>query len=339
MKPVPKPLHQQTIVITGATSGIGLATARMAAQKGAKLVLVSRDEAALQSLQHELSQQWGAQAIHVAADVGNRADLEQVAKRAVERFDGFDTWVNNAGTLVWGRLWEVSEADLKKVFETNFWGVVNGSLVAVEHFRQREGGTLINLGSALSEAVAPLQGIYTASKHAVKAFTDALRIELRHDNVPVAVTLIRPSSTNTPINDRAKNYLAHTPHLPAPTYVPETVARAILRAAERPKRDVYIGNSKLITRAAQLTPRLFDWLAIKTLFAAQQSKTADAFPSDALYEPVTSGSTRGRNPGPMFRHSLYAQASQQPAKTAALAGAVGLALYSGWRLIRACKAE
>jgi short-subunit dehydrogenase len=339
MKPVPKPLPQQTIVITGATSGIGLATARLAAQQGAKLVLVSRDEAALQTLQHELSQQSSAQIIHVVADVGNRSDLEQVAKRAVERFGGFDTWINNAGTLVWGRLWEVSEADLRKVFETNFWGVVNGSLVAVEHFRLQGYGTLINLGSALSEAVAPLQGIYTASKHAVKAFTDALRIELRHDNAPIAITLIRPSSTNTPINDRAKNYLAHAPHLPGPTYAPEVVARAILRAAEYPQRDVYIGNSKLITRAAQLTPQLFDWVAVKTLFAAQQSKTLDTLQSDALYEPIDSGSVRGRNPGPMFRHSLYTHISQQPSKTAVFASVAGLALYSGWRLIKTFKAD
>jgi short-subunit dehydrogenase len=333
MKFVPKPLSQQVLVITGATSGIGLATAQAAARAGAKLVLVSRDEAALQVLQHELNQQGNNQAIYVVADVANRSEVQHVATKAIECFGSFDTWINNAGTLVWGQLWEVKEADLRQVFETNFWGVLNGSLVAVEHFRQK-GGTLINLGSALSDSVAPLQGIYTASKHAVKAFTDVLRIELSHEKAPVAVTLIRPSSTNTPINTRAKNYLSREPHLPGPTYAPEVVARAILQAAEYPKRDVYIGNSKFITRAAQFAPHLFDWIATKTLYAAQQGKSAPAIQEDALYEPVSSGIVRGHNPGPMFRHSLYAQLSQTPGKTLIKAGLVGVGLYAGWRITK-----
>ncbi|TWI56665.1 short-subunit dehydrogenase [Pseudomonas duriflava] len=333
MKPRLKPLHEQVIVLTGATSGIGLVTARAAAKAGARLVLVARDEDTLQALREELDSSQAGRVIYVVADVASRAQMQGVAEQAVAHFGGFDTWINDAGTLVWGTLWSISDEDLRKVIETNFWGVVNGSLVAVEHLRER-GGALINLGSALSEAVAPLQGIYCASKHAVKAITDTLRIELQHAKAPVSVTLIRPSSTNTPINERAKNTMSHVAHLPGPTYTPDVVARAILFAATHPRRDIYIGNSKLISRAAQLMPHMFDWLSVKSLFAAQQSNIPDTDKRNALYAPGLEGREQGDNPAPWFRRSLYTEAHLRPGQTLLAAGATGLSLYVAWRLAK-----
>lgn len=194
-----KPLPGQVIVITGATSGIGLATARLAASRGARLVVAARDWQAVQSLAHEIKSA-GGDAIGVPTDVGNEAEVKNLAARAVEHFGGFDTWVNNAGTSVYGHMADVSTEDHRRLFETNFWGVVYGSLEAARHFRERtgmHGAALINVGSVLSDRAVPIQGMYCASKFAVKGFTDALRMELEMERVPVSVSLVKPSSTST----------------------------------------------------------------------------------------------------------------------------------------------
>ncbi|MDR5763526.1 SDR family NAD(P)-dependent oxidoreductase, partial [Caballeronia sp. LZ035] len=152
-----KPLDKQVIVITGATSGIGLVTARTAAKRGARLMLVSRDEKALSSLADELSRDRSDTVAYVVADVGDREQLQVAANEAISRFDGFDTWINNAGVSLYGRCIDVPLEDQRKLFDTNYWGVVNGSVVAVQHLRER-GGALINLGSELSDVAIPLQG-------------------------------------------------------------------------------------------------------------------------------------------------------------------------------------
>ncbi|HWE95288.1 MAG TPA: SDR family NAD(P)-dependent oxidoreductase [Tepidisphaeraceae bacterium] len=171
-----KSLDQQVIVITGASSGIGLATAEAAAKKGAKLALAARSEQTMNDVVARINDS-GGEAIFVACDVADRAQVESVAKAAVARFGRIDTWVNNAGIAIYGRLDEVTDEDSRRLFETNFWGVVNGSLAALPHL-QENGGALINLGSEVSDAVVPLLGMYSASKHAVKGFTDSLRVEI-----------------------------------------------------------------------------------------------------------------------------------------------------------------
>jgi len=142
----------------------------------------------------------GADVIAVACDVGSREQVEKVANAAIQKFGRIDTWVNDAGAAIYGRLDEVTEADNRRLFDTNFWGVVNGSLVALPHLR-RQGGALINVGSEVSEAVVPLLGMYSASKHAVKGFTDGLRIEIETlDKAPVSITLIQPTAVDTPFD-------------------------------------------------------------------------------------------------------------------------------------------
>ena len=167
-----KKLSEQVIVITGATSGIGLTTARRASDRGAKVVLVARNEDALKQLTYELAKQGGG-VMYVVADVGIEEDMQRVAQAAVERFGGIDTWLNNAGISIFGRIEDVSLDDQRRLFQTNFWGVVHGSMVAVKYLKQRGGGAIINLGSEVSDRAVPLQGMYSASKHAVKGFTDA----------------------------------------------------------------------------------------------------------------------------------------------------------------------
>ena len=191
-----KRLNEQVVVITGASSGIGLATARMAAARGAKVVLAARDEAELQSIVAEITGR-GGDAIAVGADVASAADVERIGERAMNSFGRVDTWFNNAGVSVYGKLMDVPLDDQRRVFDTNFWGLVHGCRTAVR-FMRTSGGVLINMGSIVSDRAVPLQGIYAASKHAIKAYTDTLRMELEHDRVPIAVTLIKPGAIDTP---------------------------------------------------------------------------------------------------------------------------------------------
>ena len=228
-----KKLSEQVIVITGASSGIGLVTARMAARQGARLVLAARSEDALRTLTDEIKAE-GGKAVYAVADVGREEDVRRIADAARHHFGGFDTWVNNAGVSIYGRVLDVSMEDHRQLFETNYWGLVHGSRVAAEHLRQR-GGAIINVGSSLSDRAIPLQGTYCASKHAVKGYTDALRMELEEEDAPISVTLIKPSAIDTPYKDHAKNYLPVEPENPPPVYAPETVAEAILHSATHPE--------------------------------------------------------------------------------------------------------
>src|SRR5437762_2550127 len=280
-----KPIHEQTIVITGASSGIGLTTARMAAREGARVVLAARSDQALHDLEQEI-QKWGGQAVAVQCDVGNEQQVRQVAQTAFERFGGFDTWVNNAGVSIYGRIEEVSLEDARRVFDTNFWGLVIGSRVAAQHLRSRGGGALINIGSTLSERAIPLQGFYVASKHAVKGFTDALRMELEAERAPISVTLIKPAAIDTPYVDHAKNYMAQAPTNPPPVFAPEAVARTILYAATHQVRDVFVGGSaKRLQMMERYAPRVTDLYMERNLFEAQQDTNRPRDARDSLHEP------------------------------------------------------
>ena len=228
-----KPLAEQVIVITGASSGIGLATAQAAVEGGARLVLAARSLETLDLICADIEDAGGS-AICVAADVASREDVENVARAAIDEYGRIDTWVNNAGVSIYGTLEEVSEADNRRLFDTNFWGVVNGSLVALPHLK-RHGGALINVGSEVSDAVVPLQGMYSASKHAVKGFTDALRVEVEDvADCNVSITLIQPTAVNTPYPQHARNYMECEPKLPSPRIEPEQVARRDPRRGHRP---------------------------------------------------------------------------------------------------------
>ncbi|HEU4855607.1 MAG TPA: SDR family oxidoreductase [Nitrosospira sp.] len=287
-----KPMNQQVIVITGASSGIGLATEKLAAERGAKLVLIARSAETLRKLVAQIVDR-GGEAIFVVADVADREKMLGAAQEAINRFGRIDTWINNAGVSIYGRLDEVSDADSRRLFETNFWGVVNGSLAALPHLRAR-GGALINVGSEVSEAISPLLGIYSASKHAVKGFTDALRVEIEElDKAPVSITLIQPTAVNTPFPQHARNYMDREPKLPPPVIEPEQVAEAILKAATEGGRDVKVGAMAVVnTTISKLMPSLGDKMSAKR-GSSQQENIPPLHPQGTLYEPGESGSSHG----------------------------------------------
>jgi short-subunit dehydrogenase len=288
-----KPLDRQVILVTGASSGIGLATVLMAAERGAKVVLVARSEETLDEISEGLQQQ-GRQALVVAADVADRSALEDAARMVVERFGRIDTWINNAGVSIYGRLDEVTDEDNRRLFDTNFWGTVYGSLVALPYLK-RQGGALINVGSEVSDAIIPLQGMYSASKHAVKGFTDALRIEVELlDKAPVEVVLIQPTAVDTPYPEHARNYMAEEPKLPTPMIQPEDVAEAILEAAVNGGRDIKVGAmSKMNTLTAKLAPSLGDRMSAMQADRQQRDEPATD-PQGALHRPSEDGRTHGR---------------------------------------------
>ena len=292
--PIPlKPIDQQVIVITGASSGIGLATAQAAIAAGARVVVAARSGDDLEEFVANAGGPMRAAA--VVADVADRSQVERIAQTAVERFGRIDTWVNNAGVSIYGRLVDITDEDHRRLFDTNFWGVVNGSLVAVPYLRSG-GGALINVGSEVSEAVIPLQGMYSASKHAVKGFTDALRVELAAEDVQVSVSLIQPTAVDTPYPEHARNYMDREPMLPTPRIEPSDVAKAILHAAEHQDRDVKVGLMATVNvTLGKIAPSLGDKVAEKQI-DRQQYDAPPRNPAGALHQAGGGGRTRGQAP-------------------------------------------
>jgi NAD(P)-dependent dehydrogenase (short-subunit alcohol dehydrogenase family) len=325
-----KRLEDQVIVITGGTSGIGLATAKRAAERGARVVLCSRNEAELRDTVSQIEER-GGKARFVVADVTSPEDVERLATTAVEEYGALDTWVNNAGVSFYGRLAEVAIEDMRQLFEVNFWGTVYGCRAALHRLRTN-GGALINMGSIVSDRAIPLQGAYSASKHAVKGFTDALRMELEEEKAPISVTLVKPSAIDTPYFQHAKNYMAVEPKPPAPVYAPEVVANAILRAAEHPVRDITIGGGgRLLSAMGTALPRLTDFYMERTMFSSQRSDVPAGEHPDNLYQHGGGESReRGGYQGLVRHSSLYTQAALSPGK-ALLAAGLGLALFAGLR--------
>jgi NAD(P)-dependent dehydrogenase (short-subunit alcohol dehydrogenase family) len=332
-----KPVKEQVVVLTGASSGIGLATARALADRGAKLVLVSRNAAALQNLARDCEIQ-GARAIAVAADVGRFEDMEQVAERAIQEFGGFDTWINNAGVAIFGTVEQIPLEDHRRLFDTNYFGVLHGCLVATKHLRER-GGKIINMGSVLSDRADILQGPYSASKHAVKGLTDALRMELEEAGVPILVTLIKPSAIDTPYMEHARSYLdAPGTKNPPPSYDPELVARAVVFACENDRRDIVIGfGGWALSVMGALAPRLTDY-AMEAGGRILQESNDPGRPErrDNLYAPREDGTERSSLPGGSRKTSLFLEAQLHPASllpSAALAAAAGVG-FAALRMLR-----
>jgi NAD(P)-dependent dehydrogenase (short-subunit alcohol dehydrogenase family) len=325
-----KPVKDQVIVITGGTSGIGLATAKRAAERGARVVLCSRNEAELRDTVAAIVER-GGNARSVVADVSSADDMERLAAVTIEQYGALDTWVNNAGVSFYGRLSEVAIEDMRQVFEVNFWGMVHGTRAALPRLRAG-GGALINIGSIVSDRAVPLQGAYSASKHAIKGFTDALRMELEEEKAPISVTLIKPSTIDTPYFQHAKNYMAVEPKPPAPVYAPEVVANAILRAAEHPVRDITIGGGgRLLSAMGTAMPRLTDFYMERAMFSSQQSDTPAEQRAGNLYQSSgEEGRERGEYRGLVRRSSFYTQAALSPGK-ALLAAGLGLAVFAGIR--------
>ena len=319
-----KPVEKQTIVITGGSSGIGLATAKMAAERGANVIILSRDEEGMRRICDE-ERAAGHKMDFVVADVGEREQVRNAVQTIIDRHGGFDTWYNCAGVGVYAPLQEVSDADHEKVFKTNYWGVVFGSLEALKHLKEK-GGTIINQGSIVSDMPAPILGTYTATKHAVKGFTDSLRQELIEEGAPVYVSLIKPSGIHTPFGEHAKNEMDGASVVPPPLYAPEVVAEAVVTAAEKPVREVIIGGSgRGMTWLQNYMPNIADQIFARAFPMMAIDRSRPPRKSEGGFDRAgSSGEMYGDQDTFMLKSSLYTAAQTRPAKTLATAAAVGV---------------
>ncbi|TPG43635.1 SDR family NAD(P)-dependent oxidoreductase [Sphingomonas koreensis] len=235
-----KPIADQVIVITGASSGIGLVTARAAAAQGATVMLVARNGPALEDIVGAIKAA-GGRAAYAIADVGDLAAVRAAADQTISAFGRIDGWVNCAGVSIYAKLVDTPEDEHQRLFQTNYFGVVHGALTALDHLRGR-GGALVTVGSIAGDIPSPIMGAYDAAKHAVKGFIESLRIEVIADGLPVAVTLIKPAGMNTPIAEHAANHVDGEALIPPPVYDPALVAEAIIEALQHPQRNVTVGG-------------------------------------------------------------------------------------------------
>jgi short-subunit dehydrogenase len=319
-----KSLGDQVIVITGASSGIGRVTAREAAARGARVMLVARNEAALAEAVAEIEAAGGT-AAYMVADVGKAEEVDAAAEAAVSRFGRIDSWVNNAGVAIYAKLVDTPAKEHKQLFRTNYFGMVNGCLAAIRHLRG-EGGALITVASVAADIPSPIMGAYAASKHAVRGYFESLRIEVKADALPISLTLIKPAGIATPIAEHAANHGDGEAVIPPPTYAPELVADAILHACEHPRRDITVGGvGKAQVLVAQHFPPLLDKLGplmMRGLFNPRRQKTE----ADNLHRSSEAGRDRGYEPA-VRESSLYTAAALHPVVFGS-AVAVGAALVS-----------
>lgn len=254
-----KTLADRVAVITGASSGIGRATALELASRGASVVLASRDLDALQDVADDCNA-LGGRALAVAADVTREEDVQEVARRAVAEFGSFDVWINNAAVAVFAKLEDAPMEDYRRVIETNFFGYVHGARAALPQFRRQHRGVLINIDSVTAGTPQPYTSAYVCSKFAVRALSSCLRMEISLEKQPdIHVCNVMPSAIDTPFFQHAANYTGRAVKALDPAYKPEKVARAIAELIVNPKAEIVVGRTgKLMMAKAALAPRLFE---------------------------------------------------------------------------------
>jgi NAD(P)-dependent dehydrogenase (short-subunit alcohol dehydrogenase family) len=328
-----RPIRDQAIVVTGASSGLGLATALEAGRRGARVALSARNAAELERAAARVREA-GGEAIAVPADVTDYAQVEALARRAAEAFGRIDTWVNNAGVAVYGTFMDVPLEDFRHAFDVVFMGQVHGARAALPYLAASR-GTLICVGSVLSDRGIPLMGPYCAAKHALEGWLDALRVELAHAGSPVRVSVIKPSSLNTPLFQKARSYIGVEARPVPPVYAPELAARAILEAAEseHPPRERTIGIGKLLALAHAVSPRITDLFQFAFQYDAHRSERPKRPTSpDNLYAPLPEdGGVRGRWTAEEKRWSPFTAIVERHGVAALLTLVAGIGLLAARR--------
>ena len=282
-----KPLREQVIVVTGASSGLGRAIARLAGERGAKVVVTARNGEALDACVAEIERA-GSEALAVPGDVADREQVEGVVSEAVERFGRIDTYVANAIVTVYAEAERLEAEELRRVWEVNFFGVVYGYWAALPYLRESK-GTFLHVSSALAYRGIPLQAAYCSTKAGLRAFLESARVEEQKAGTGVAISLVLPGAINTPQFDRDRQKIGYQPQPVPPIYQPEPFAEATLRCAERPVRELPIswGAQKLLW-GQKLSPRAGDWVLRRTGWKSQHTDERKALDApDNLFDTLS----------------------------------------------------
>ncbi|MDN4055857.1 SDR family oxidoreductase [Massilia sp. YIM B02763] len=291
-----KPIAEQVVVITGASSGIGRASALAFGAKGARVVLAARNRDALEHVATQIEAS-GGQAHVVVTDVAEWPQVERLAEQAVQRFGHIDTWLNNAAVNEHASVLDMTIEELDRIIQVNLMGQIYGVKAALGPMRRQRSGTIINMGSAASNRAVPLHSAYVASKHGIAGFTDSIRLDLMREEMPITVTLIQPGFLDTPFFHNARAKLGgHQSRPIPPIYAPEVVAETILFAATHPRRNLVVGGqAAMAIFLEKLSPGLVDklMLARGAGFRLQTENTPDDG-VDNLFAPIPgTGAVRG----------------------------------------------
>lgn len=318
-----KNFHSAVVVITGASGGIGRATAHAFATLGATVVLAARRQDALEETLHQC-ERLGGRGLVVPTDVGDSKQVDELAEKTVKNYERIDVWVNNAAVSLFGRIEETPRENYEQVLRTNLLGCVNGSRAAVARFRAQGWGRLINVSSMVGYVGQPYTSAYVTTKWAIRGFTECLRMELS-DAPEITASVILPASIDTPIFQHAGNYTGRPVKAMKPVYTPEKVADAIVRTARSPRREVLVGNAgRMLALTRTLAPSLGERMMRKQVEKNHLS-AGRPVPAGAgnLFEPAKGkGSTRGG--------WIEREHSNAAARTAAILGALAVAGPLAW---------
>jgi NAD(P)-dependent dehydrogenase (short-subunit alcohol dehydrogenase family) len=278
---------RQVVVVTGASAGVGRATARLFAARGADVALLARGRDGLDAAAAEVEEA-GGRALAVAVDVANADDVETASESVEQDLGPIDVWVNDAMATVFARFVDITADEYRRATEVTYLGTVYGTMAALRRMRPRDRGCVVQVGSALAYRAIPLQAPYCGAKHAVRAFTDSLRTELRHDGSRVRVTSVHLPALNTPQFSWSRSRLPRHPQPVPPIYQPKVAAEAIWWAARHDRREVWVAAPTVLTILGnRIAPGLLDWYLSRTGFDSQQ--TADPVAPgrpDNLFDPV-----------------------------------------------------
>ena len=281
-----KPLSEQVVVVTGASSGLGRAVARLAGSRGAKVVVTARTTEALDACVREIEAS-GSEALAVPADCTVQDEVAQVVEQAVDRFGRIDTYVANAIVTVYAETYRYEAEELRRIMDVNFFGQVYGYWAVLPHLREST-GTFVSIQSALAYRGIPLQGGYCASKAALRNFFESARVELQKAGWGVDVSVVHPAAINTPQFDRDRQKTGKQPQPVPPIYQPEPFAEAVLHCCERPVRELPVGwGAQKLMWGQKLSPRLGDLMLLRMGWKGQH--TGDDKPRDApdnLFAPL-----------------------------------------------------
>jgi len=276
-----------TVMITGASAGVGRATAIAFARRGDRVGLIARGSAGLEGAANDVERA-GGRALPLQVDVADAEAIETAASRLEQAFGPIDVWVNNAMASVFSPVKEMTSSDYKRVTDVTYLGTVHGTLAALRRMLPRDAGAIVQVGSALAYRGIPLQSAYCAAKHAIQGFCDSLRAELLHDHSAVRLTMVQLPAMNTPQFEWVKSRLQHRAQPVPPIYTPEVAAGAIVWASEHDRREVYVGMpTDVAIIGNKLAPGLGDRYLARTGFQSQQtSEPEDPDRRDNLWRPV-----------------------------------------------------